>query len=227
MLRPARKPAHLPELLHRQLNTYALAASAAGVGMLALTQPAEARIVYTRVHHVIRLGDTYKPDLANNKKTDFTLSNYVVRYCSASGAFCYIFGQKPAFGNSAVGHSNSEGVEYDSALKAGSQIGPGARFEGRKATFASVDSGFGRYYGGPWRNVSNRYVGLKFKIKGTTHYGWARMNVSATGLKITGTLTGYAYETIPNKPIITGKTKGPDVITVNEGSLGALAAGRK
>ena len=27
---------------------------------------------------------------------------------------------------------------------------------------------------------------------------------------IQATLTGYAYETIPNRPIITGKTKGPD-----------------
>jgi hypothetical protein len=33
-----------------------------------------------------------------------------------------------------------------------------------------------------------------------------------------------ADETIPNKPIITGKTKGPDLITVEAGSLGALAA---
>jgi hypothetical protein len=27
---------------------------------------------------------------------------------------------------------------------------------------------------------------------------------------VTSTLTGYAYETIANKPIIAGKTKGPD-----------------
>jgi hypothetical protein len=38
-------------------------------------------------------------------------------------------------------------------------------------------------------------------------------------------LTGYAYETIPNKPIIAGKTKGPDVFTVQPGSLGHLARG--
>jgi hypothetical protein len=71
------------------------------------------------------------------------------------------------------------------------------------------------------------YLGLKCQIAGKTHYGWARLNVSFDhhSKKITGTLTGYAYETIPNKPIITGKTKGPDVITVQPGSLGALAAG--
>jgi hypothetical protein len=38
-------------------------------------------------------------------------------------------------------------------------------------------------------------------------------------------LSGYAYETIPNKAIIAGKTIGRDVITVQPGSLGHLAAG--
>jgi len=42
---------------------------------------------------------------------------------------------------------------------------------------------------------------------------------------ITATLTGYAYETIPNKPIIAGKTHGKDVITLQDASLGHLAAG--
>jgi hypothetical protein len=44
-------------------------------------------------------------------------------------------------------------------------------------------------------------------------------------LIITGTLTGYAYETVANKPIIAGKTKGPDVITARPASLGHLAHG--
>ena len=75
--------------------------------------------------------------------------------------------------------------------------------------------------GGPWYNVPNRYLGLKFYVKGKAHYGWARLKTTACH----ATLTGYAYETIPNKPIITGKTKGPDVITVQPGGLGALAPG--
>jgi len=78
---------------------------------------------------------------------------------------------------------------------------------------------------GKWRNVNNRYLGFRFEVDGKTHYGWARLNVKANGRVITGTLTGYAYETIPNKPIIAGKTKGPDVITVRPATLGHLAAG--
>ena len=37
----------------------------------------------------------------------------------------------------------------------------------------------------------------------------------------------YAYETVSNKPIIAGKTKDPDVITLEPGSLGGLAAGAR
>lgn len=38
-------------------------------------------------------------------------------------------------------------------------------------------------------------------------------------------LTGYAYETIPNKAIIAGKTHGKDVITLDDASLRHPARG--
>ena len=71
----------------------------------------------------------------------------------------------------------------------------------------------GSGHGGNWINVTNQYLGLKFEINGKTHYGWARLSVQAVYYTITATLTGYAYETIPNKPIIAGRTKGPDEIS--------------
>ena len=76
---------------------------------------------------------------------------------------------------------------------------------------------------GYWFNVTDRYLGLKFVVNGNTHYGWARLSVSS-GF-VTATLTGYAYETIPNKSIITGKTKGADIVTIQDASLGHLARG--
>ena len=66
----------------------------------------------------------------------------------------------------------------------------------------------------------------KFLIKGKFHYGWARLSTQG----MTDTLTGYAYETIANKPIITGKTKGSSAITIPAGAagtLGHLALGRR
>jgi hypothetical protein len=38
-------------------------------------------------------------------------------------------------------------------------------------------------------------------------------------------MTGYAYETMPGKAIVAGKTKGADVTTVYPATLGHLAAG--
>jgi hypothetical protein len=65
---------------------------------------------------------------------------------------------------------------------------------------------------GNWVNVANRYLGLKFKIRGQTHYGWARLSVSVSRqpFATTAVLTGYAYETIPKRPIIAGKVPDSD-----------------
>jgi hypothetical protein len=78
---------------------------------------------------------------------------------------------------------------------------------------------------GPWANVRNRYLGLKFYVKGKAHYGWARLS-TGNYLDPWATLTGYAYETTPYKAIKAGQTKESDLVAVEPGSLGALAAGR-
>jgi hypothetical protein len=90
----------------------------------------------------------------------------------------------------------------------------------------------------PWgRGVSVQYLGLKFLIKGKIHFGWARLGSFLFFPKPAATLTGYAYETIPNKRIATGRTKGPDDASIEEpnaalalptpepATLGALAMG--
>ena len=194
-----RKTANLSESIHQQLSKYALAASAAGVGML--TQPAEAKIVYSPVHHIIGRNERYKVDLNHDKIGDLTLVNtYGCNndYCvDALSAF-------PAAGNGVEG---KYGLAY--ALLLGTKVGPKQPFTGKIMALSS--SSFGTF--GQWFNVSNRYLGVSFNIQGKTHYGWLRLSVRVLGhAKMITTLSGYAYETIPNKPIIAGKTKGPEEI---------------
>jgi hypothetical protein len=56
----------------------------------------------------------------------------------------------------------------------------------------------------PWDFDTSRYLGVKFvDTKGSLHYGWVRVSVSSPL-----TIVGYAYETIPNKPITTGVAHG-------------------
>src|SRR5271154_4830172 len=56
--------------LSKRLLSYASAATAAGVGALALAQPAEAKIVYTRVNKPLNYGLTIL-DLNNDGTPDF------------------------------------------------------------------------------------------------------------------------------------------------------------
>ena len=70
-----RTPSRLSESVHRQLNMYALAASVAGVGMFALVQEAEAKIVYTPAHKRILVKQKLGLDLNHDKVVDFVLSN--------------------------------------------------------------------------------------------------------------------------------------------------------
>jgi hypothetical protein len=115
---------------------------------------------------------------------------------------------------------------FASALRAGARIGPKRLFLSPKFVDWMYVAGSSW---GQWKDVRNRYLGFQFAIKGKTHYGWARLNVSFNpkNLKITATLTGYAYQTIPNKPVIAGKTKGADDGVDQPATLGRLALGRK
>jgi len=54
--------------------------------------------------------------------------------------------------------------------------------------------------------VRTRYLGLEFLINGEVHFGWARLTVTCKDLRVLATLSGYAYETVPNTPIIAGQT---------------------
>ena len=220
MKRTPREPSILSESLRHQLNSYALAAGAAGVSLLALAEPAEAKIVYTPVHKVVGNGESYKLDFNHDGITDLTIRNIATQYCSTEGSCWPIesLGAVPSGSNQVV--YNIYGAV---AMKAGMKIGRSCAFKGGVQRMVWS---FGSFATGSWVNVKNRYLGVQFQIKGKTHYGWARLNVQLHPPKdITATLTGYAYETIVNKAIIAGKTHEKDVGTLQPASLGHLARG--
>ena len=216
-----RRTQPLSESLHQRLNSYALAASAAGVSLLALAQPSEARIVYTPTHHVIKPGHHYDLDLNHDGNSDFAIR--VMSSQTSSGLYGSSLRALPAGSNAVEGAIGG----YAYALKRGASINP-RQYPFLGSLMALARAGGrprGILHAGQWMNVGNRYLGLEAKIGGKNHYGWARFNVWVQQLSITATLTGYAYETIPGKPIIAGKTHGKDVITVEPASLGHLARG--
>jgi hypothetical protein len=224
---PPKTPSKLSDSVHHQLSLYALAASAAGVGVLALAQPADAKIVYTPAHKWLPVNQYYYLDFNHDGVNDF-------KFLLASSTWSPGFNR--ALSVRWVATSQSQNQIYSiggaAALPKGKKVGPkspGFKYRVNAAlmfrVFSNPDCGSnGR--SGPWLNVKGQaYLGVRFAIKGQVHCGWARMGNISHNKPVKALLTGYAYETVPNKPIITGKTKGPDVITTQPASLGHLAAG--
>jgi len=231
---PARKLSTLSESLLRHLDCYALAATAAGVGLLALTAPAEAKIVYTKIHQAIGPNGIYDLDLNHDGTVDFLIQRSTYCHSSSCAGFQKSLFAQGALGNGVMGVVGSR-WPYASALKSGAEIGPRQRVGiTGELLIVAKDQDFSTIYTwGQWVNVKNRYLGLKFKIKGEFHYGWARLNAATGGGKITTALTGYAYETVANRPLRAGQTQeisanqdaGATSGTAPDATLGALARG--
>lgn len=206
--------------LERRLKAYTVAATAAGVGALCSGSAAEAKVVYTPANvKIVRNIGLVLFDVNHDGIADFGLSNTWI-FTSTSVAFLRVAPEGQANEIWELATYPSSGCA--AALPKGTTIGPKGRFRpdypaGNPMVVDNHESGRC-----PWGNVKQAYLGLKFVIKGKTHYGWARVKVSLQRLGITAILTGYAYETIPGKPIIAGATEGLDE---QAGSLGALAAG--
>ncbi len=224
--------------LEKSLSAYAVAATAAGVGLLALTSPAAARIVYTPANTPIPVNGGPVPlDLNHDGVVDFSFSNQLR---TASHVELFLLQAFPKAKSNAIWGRGSFGSSFfnfggafAAALRPGLAVGTNRSYfqKGKngilgvyKGAFSSGSFTTQTY--GQWLNTKSRYLGVQFLIDGQLHYGWARLKVAKPGTGgIQAMLTGYAYETIPDKPIITGKIKGPDVITLEPATLGRLAQG--
>jgi len=79
--------ARLSQPVRRELSLYALAAGAAGVSALALSQPAQAQIVYTPDHQVLEAGSTVSLDFNHDGTADVTIVDRVTKGRSGSLTF--------------------------------------------------------------------------------------------------------------------------------------------
>ncbi len=207
--------------VHQRLSAYALAAGATGVGLLALGQPSEAEIVYTPANQVIGHRGSYNLDLNHDGVTDFTIFEHVGSQTEAASA--QSIGLMPGPNNQVKCLysfcASSEG-ENAAALNGGNEIGSspvphGWAGGGRQLMAFEGRSGGRFWFSGDWQYARSNYLGLRFQIKGETHYGWARISVSfdqgpwqERSWEIH--LTGYAYETITGKSIQAGQTSDAD-----------------
>jgi hypothetical protein len=207
------KPAVLLPSLQSLLSAYGIAAGAAGVSLLALTPVSEAKVVYTPAHELIGRDGSYKLDLNHDGIIDFVIFEIARHTQLRTSQFLSVKGRSGNEVNCASSFCGSE--PYAAALTRGNQIGSNAGSHGwinPTGMAFELSSRQGSYYGFAWANVNDRYLGLKFKINGETHFGWARLNVklhkgAPKDRAWEAQLTGFAYETVAGKPIQAGRTK--------------------
>ena len=209
---------------------------------LAMATPATAEVVVTKAHLPISGGDGLNLDLNHDGVTDVAFS--IFSYQDFSPSFRCSFNVGAGTGGGIVAGPEGGSRSYVSALARGAKIGPSRRFV-NNLSGEIIERSFGdhvtgrttfRTLRGQWGGTpTNAFIGVKFLIQGETHYGWVRLTVSSFGraFSLHGTITGYAYETVPNKPIFAGtaekptaEVQVPESIQNQDGpSLGMLALG--
>jgi hypothetical protein len=213
------RPARLAPHLDKNLLGYAACASAAGVSLLALAQPAEAKIIYTAANIPIAINaPAVSIDLNHDGIADFSFINAT----GGSDAVRRRTGERPPEGfNFAVLYvlptqpANEIGAitSFTKAVCAaellqGREVSTNRNFQpGPLDMFAFA----GDYTSPgtancPWQRNHGGYLALEFVVKGKTYFGWARVSLTGTS----PTITGYAYENIPGQSIKTGDTQGSD-----------------
>jgi hypothetical protein len=197
------------ESVERRMTSYALAAATAGVSLLALAPPANGEVVVTKTNLIV--GNPATIDLNHDGIPDF---QFQLAFAGYDHSFYGTLAVTPLTGGKVMGGHRGPMGPYASALVRGANIGPSAHFSSsaaqgqliieRSTGFVSASTQYTDY--GQWGKVGNdRYLGVKFLIKGQPHYGWVRLSVNNAN-RNTGTIAAFAYETVANKKIAAGPT---------------------
>jgi len=212
----AKKPA-LSGTAEHGLRFYALAATAASVSVLALTQPAEGEIIITNKTIPIHANKAVLLDLNGDGVNDFEffLSHYSIDNSINNNLSVFPYAERA---DAVIGKSYMA-----SAMLRGAKIGPGGPFirtyggygiPVEQSVLCTQNCGgksgysFDQRLEGKWAGGQpNRFIGVKFSINGQTHYGWVRLTVTVkhkgnghgpTG-SFSATITEYGYESVANK----------------------------
>lgn len=220
-----RTPSRLPAKLDRHLLAYATAAGAAGVAMLACATPAQAEVVATKAHVRLPIAKgLVQFDINGDGQPDFGLSafgethtctTYAKRHANVHRNLGCPFDDGVAIvptqaGDEVISVESTFGfLQCAANVPGGQKIGTHRNFQpGRDVLGVHEGTSEGVYYC-PWalnRNPSP-FIGVKFTdTTGAVHYGWISISIVAINHAL---ITGYAYETTPNQPILAGQTSGP------------------
>jgi hypothetical protein len=178
----------------------------------ALIVPVAAQVVYTPVNVVIPNNGSYNLDLNQDGTTDFILLSHLLQvYCEFGDGIVWYVAVQPSQASGSILSVGQNPVP----LKSGAAIDSRqSYYSGSELMTEFAYGSCGNLVLGTWLNVPDRYLGFAFQTQGSngpeTHYGWAKVSVSGyvdrhDDLQTTTFLSGFAYETVPDRAIAAGQ----------------------
>jgi len=190
---------------------------------------AKTQIVYTDVKpdSVISTTHSYGLDLNNDGTKDFTMfaSGGVIRCRENFGhsAVVWIVAEEGTR-NAIIDDKNNYALALDSLSVIGSS---GYRWSDSNwiQTLRMYSSCDGGSSSGDWHNDEIKYLGLKIITGRQSYYGWIRLSVSVGFLGSKIVIVDYAYNSVPNQPILAGEKSctSPSVTLSANGPLSFCA----
>lgn len=144
---------------------------------------------------------SYNLDLNNDGVTDFVLS------CDIGGV-----NLTPQGNNRAVVDGSFLVAALNQGEEIGSSLNPAYQWTGSSVTLGAQAVFDGQYYYAGNFSAKDAFIGLEFQAGGHNYYGWMEVtnyfNIAA------GQVVGWAYETIPNTPILAGDVPEPSAVAL-------------
>ena len=210
------------------INESRLARFSAVAGAVLASSAVNSQIVYTNVDPDIIIDTAsgqYNLDFNADAMIDVTLNVMnVMEFTSISTSTSAVYAGSLAVVTPGIGAGvvsailGSSSSSYVTAMNNGDLIGTAAVFGGSSMAALAIDititssSSSYQISNGAFLGVTDKFLGVKFLIGTNTHYGWARLDVSANADTIR--LKDYAYNVAADSPILAGQTLGLDAISV-------------
>jgi hypothetical protein len=226
--RPSGVSATPADQLLRRLNGYAMAASAAGVALLACSNSAEASPVCGSLSVTLPYTETYAFNPAHQKQAPFNVAHTFNDLSSFTQSLQVRGFFTPNTPDAQV-MASTNGLPTE--LASGAMIGPGGNF-GKGKDYGLL---FGYYYPsrfkGNFQPNQSGYVGFLFIESGQTHYSWLRLRIANLNGEFYPSLllSEFGYESSPNTAITAGSCAGSgssaESPSLSESMLATKAAG--
>lgn len=188
--------------LKKKLKSYSALA-----GTLVAGGTVEAQINYTDVNPDLNVvtGNSYNLDLNNDATVDFILGTAHGTYTASFGTIQYDYTiAVPGSSTNAIDTANTGGptAHVLNDPISGSLLWEDSTSAAYQLMALAFAPPFNAYNTGNFLGQNDKYLGLKFRIGTSTHYGWVRVDVNAASTQFT--VKDYGYEGTANTQILCG-----------------------